>query len=613
MPSRSRIIAFHLLSFTLLAAAIALLYSNTYRVPFFFDDKPNIVLNPFLRIDDISWESLKKAAVMSPNRNRWLPNISFALNHYFDAYDVWGYHLINTLIHIATAFTLYLLGRLTLTLPSMAGRYKHAAEIAFTAALVWAVHPLQTNGVTYIVQRMTSMGALFYLLALYCYVKARLLHASGAKLFFFGLTVLLTVMALLSKENSGMLPMIIIAYELLLLRQPDTGLFRQKKVVLATFGAFLLFIFFCWYFLGSNPFTSILGGYEHREFTLGQRLLSQARIVIHYLSLMVLPVPDRLNLMYEYRVSTGLLAPPQTLLALGVLAGLAFLVFRMCKRDSLFAFGISWLLINLIVESSFIPLELIFEHRMYLPSMFLILAMVAWCYKLAAPRPVLARVSILLVVALLSSATWQRNIVWDNRISFWSDVTSKSPDSMRGWANLGNAYSEARKYKTAEQYLLKAIALEKYDQSGNFGRAAKRNYAANIHDNLALVYRELGQYQKALDHANTSLALNPSRPEPLVTIGIVYAKTDQHAKAYEYFMLAWSKGIESVDLYNNWAVSSFNIGQVDEAIDLLYKALKINPDHPESHYNLGIAYSSKGMLEEAQREMLRAMQLRQKQ
>ena len=313
MPSRSRLIAFHLLSFTLLAAAIALLYSNTYRVPFFFDDKPNIVLNPFLRIDDISWESLKKAAVMSPNKNRWLPNISFALNHYFDGYDVWGYHLINTLIHIATAFTVYLLGRLTLTLPSMAGRYKHAAEIALAAALIWAVHPLQTNAVTYIVQRMTSMGALFYLLALYCYVKARLLQSIGTKLLLWGLSLLLAVMAILSKESSGMLPVIIIAYELLLLRQPDTSLFRQKKLVLTSLGAFLLFIFICWYFLGSNPFASILGGYEFREFTLGQRLLSQARIIIHYLSLLLLPLPDRLPDVRVSGVHRPAGPPPDTL------------------------------------------------------------------------------------------------------------------------------------------------------------------------------------------------------------------------------------------------------------------------------------------------------------
>ena len=87
---------------------------------------------------------------------------------------------------------------------------------------------------------------------------------------------------------------------------------------------------------------------------------------------------------------------------------------------------------------------------------------------------------------------------------------------------------------------------------------------------------------------------------------------DQHQDAYKYFQRAWTKGLRSVDLFNNWAVSSFNLGKVDEAINLLHKALRINPDHPESHYNLGIAYSSKGLPEEAQREMLRAMQLQQK-
>jgi tetratricopeptide (TPR) repeat protein len=602
----------HLLAFALLAVVISFLYANTYRVPFFFDDMPNIVMNPYVPIEDLSWKSLKQVASESTNGRRWLPNISFSLNHYVDGFDVRGYHLVNIIIHIAAAFTLYLLGHLTLTLPSFSGGSRHAAEIAFAAALIWAVHPLQTNAVNYIIQRMTSMAALFYLLGLYCYVKARLQQPGAAKLIFFSLTIVLAFMAIVSKENSGMFPVVIIAYEILLLRRPDTGLFNQKKIALLLAGCFFLFIFICWHFLGSNPFASILGSYEHRAFSLGERLLSQARIVIHYLSLLVLPVPGRLNLMYEYQVSTGLLAPPQTLMAITLLAGLIFLVVRLYRHDRLFSFGICWLLVNLVVESSFIPLELVYEHRMYLPSMCLCLATVAWFYKLSASRPFRARIALFLVVSLLFAATWQRNTVWGNGIRFWSDVTAKSPNSMRGWINLGNAYSDAGNYTIAEQYLLKALALEKNDKSGNFSPESLKMTTANIHDALALIYRERKQYQRAIEHATLAMTLDPTRPNPLITLGIVYANLGEHQEAYKYFQQAWTKGLRNIDLFNNWAVSAFNLGRVDEAINMLHKALQIDPDHPESHYNLGVAYSSKGMLEEAQREMLRPMQLKQK-
>jgi tetratricopeptide (TPR) repeat protein len=602
----------HLLAFALLAVVISFLYANTYRVPFFFDDMPNIVMNPYVPIEDLSWKSLKQVASESTNGRRWLPNISFSLNHYVDGFDVRGYHLVNIIIHIAAAFTLYLLGHLTLTLPSFSGGSRHAAEIAFAAALIWAVHPLQTNAVNYIIQRMTSMAALFYLLGLYCYVKARLQQPGAAKLIFFSLTIVLAFMAIVSKENSGMFPVVIIAYEILLLRRPDTGLFNQKKIALLLAGCFFLFIYICWHFLGSNPFASILSSYEHRAFSLGERLLSQARIVIHYLSLLVLPVPGRLNLMYEYQVSTGLLAPPQTLMAITLLAGLIFLVVRLYRHDRLFSFGICWLLVNLVVESSFIPLELVYEHRMYLPSMFLCLATVAWFYKLSASRPFRARIALFLVVSLLFAATWQRNTVWGNGIRFWSDVTAKSPNSMRGWINLGNAYSDAGNYTIAEQYLLKALALEKNDKSGNFSPESLKMTTANTHDALALIYQERKQYQRAIEHATLAMTLDPTRPNPLITLGIVYANLGEHQEAYKYFQQAWTKGLRNIDLFNNWAVSAFNLGRVDEAINMLHKALQIDPDHPESHYNLGVAYSSKGMLEEAQREMLRAMQLKQK-
>lgn len=613
MTSGKRQLLSHLLALIFLAIPIALLYSNTYQVPFYFDDMPNIVLNPYVRIKNLSWEGFAQVASLSPNNRRWLPNITYALNYYLGGYSVWGFHLVNIITHIATAFMLYLVGHLTLGLPTIRKKIKPEAGIAFAAALLWALHPLQTNAVTYIAQRMTSMAALFSLVALYFYVKARLLQASATMLFFFGLVALFAGMAILSKENAGMLPVIIVAYEFLLLRDRQTPLEKNKKNLLLIICVFLIFILICWLFLGNNPFAAILGGYEGRKFTLGQRLLSEARIVLHYLSLLWLPLPGRLNLFYDYTLSTGLLTPPQTLFSISVLVLLVLLIFRLKEQDRLFSFGICWLLINLIVESSFVPLELVFEHRMYLPSMFLFLAASAWIYRISASRPNWARLSLLLALALLSVATWQRNTTWGNSISFWSDVSVKSPNSMRAWGFLGQAYLEAKQFDNAEQSLKQALSLAESEGSGNFksDSQGRKLHVGTIHGKLAVLYNERKQYQEAIKHANLAMTLNQQDPAPFFTLGSVYTQMGQYPEAYRWFQLAWIKGIRGVKFFNTWAFVANNLNRTDEAISLLHRALEIAPNNAATHFNLSAAYSSKGMLQEAEKELQRAIQLQQ--
>ena len=301
--------------------------------------------------------------------------------------------------------------------------------------------------------------------------------------------------------------------------------------------------------------------------------------------------------------------PPETILAVLGLGALVVLIFWLYRRDRLTSFALFWFLANLVIESSFIALEIIFEHRMYMPSMFLILAATAWLYRAVANKPAVARTALLAAAIILSLFTWQRNSVWKSEISLWTDVLNKAPGSMRAHGNLGNAFSKAYKYKEAEKYLLQAVSIGHNDRSGNYSSNYMQKYLAKVHDNLSLVYRELQQYQKAINEASLALELDPARPDPLVTLGIVYSKLDKHQKAYDHFLTAATKGVESVDLYNNWAVSSYNLGKIDQSINLLKQSLELDPEHPESHYNLGIAYSSKGMFEEAQREMQMAMKL----
>lgn len=173
-----------------MAAFLLAAYSNSFHVPFTFDDHPNIVDNPLVKLRVLSFETLTAAATKSLSGHRWLPNISFALNYYFGGLNVWGYHLLNLAIHILTAVVFYKLAFVTLTLPVFQHRFKNSREIALAAALVWAVHPLQTNAVTYIVQRMTSMAALFCLSGLLFYVHGRLQTPSRRRYTLYGSSLL---------------------------------------------------------------------------------------------------------------------------------------------------------------------------------------------------------------------------------------------------------------------------------------------------------------------------------------------------------------------------------------------------------------------------------------
>ncbi|MDX1776356.1 MAG: hypothetical protein R3297_07220, partial [Desulfobulbales bacterium] len=330
-----------------LAIWVILLYSTTYEAPFIFDDTANIVNNPFVKLDDLSWQSLRQVATNGPNGWRWLPNISFGLNYYVGGLDVTGFHLVNISIHVMTAFFFYLLARLTLELPVMARRYAKTTEIALAAALLWAVHPLQTNGVTYIVQRMTAMAAMFSICSLLCYARARLADAVSRKTGFFAAALITGVMALFSKQNSGMLPLMILGYEFFFLRRAH--FIERRKLLPGAAAALLIFILISVLFLGTNPVDRVLAGYGNRDFTPGQRLLTQTRIIFHYLSLLVLPLPSRLNLAYDFQLSTGLLAPLQTLAAVMGLAGISGLGFFLFRRDRLAAFAVFWFFGNLLV------------------------------------------------------------------------------------------------------------------------------------------------------------------------------------------------------------------------------------------------------------------------
>lgn len=610
-----------------LAVCIWSIYGQTLSYPFVFDDLPNIVDNSYIRMHEFSLHSIVAAATVGINSVRFISNLSFGLNYYLGAYNPAGYHLFNIIIHFLNALLVFDLSKRLLVIFSNRHSSANALHIALFAALIWAVNPMQTNAVTYVVQRMTSMMTLFFLLSFDLYLIARFSTAQAAwRRLLYLLAICSGLAAFGCKQNAVMLPIMIVGFEWLISYRSDTHNIT-RLVTCSLIGMVIVTGAVFWY-AGSNPFATIMRGYGDRNFNLDQRLLTESRVIFFYLSLYFLPLPSRLNLNHDFALSNGLLDPVQTLFAVAgiILAGAA--IFFLRKKRPLYSFVILWFFGNLVLESSIIPLEIIYEYRVYLPSVFLFLPIVEFIYGRFPSRRKLAYVLLSTLIIVFAVFSWQRNEVWASRVSLWRDVVSKSPKLARGYANLGMALALEGKNKEAKRVLFKSLSLDShdsnvylnlgniYDDQGNYSEslqflntalAEKKANLVKIHAVISEALWHLGRYNQALSEANLVLHMNPDFSSARMSKGIALVHLGQAAAAIKIFSTLEKEGVKDVDLYNNWGVAAYKLGKIDEAIMLFKKGLKLDPEHKESHYNLGIAYGAKGMLKEARREMALGM------
>ncbi len=286
------------------------------------------------------------------------------------------------------------------------------------------VHPLQTQSVAYLVQRMNSLAAMFYVLSMLFYVKFRMSQASRAKWLQFAGCVFTAILAFGTKEITATLPIFIILYEWYFFQKLSTQWAKRNFLVLG--GVFLLFIIIALVYLDYDPVAKILRGYGTRDFTPLQRVLTQSRVVIFYISLLLWPNPSRLNLDHDFALSYSLLNPATTLISITTIIALIVFAFLIARKEPLLSFSIIWFFGNLMIESSIIGLELVFEHRNYLPTMFAILAIVSLAFRyLKHALPVATALS--LVGVLFCVWTFERNKVWADEITLYRDSAVKSP------------------------------------------------------------------------------------------------------------------------------------------------------------------------------------------
>ena len=532
-------------------------YVNSLNGPFHFDD---------LGISDRGY-LWPRAFTSGP---RQFADLTFVFNHLLHGEKVFGYHLVNVVVHLAAAVALYGLVNSALTALSTSfptHPVKHSAErqfirrfIPFATALLFVCHPVQTQAVSYIVQRYASMAALFYLCSVLAFIRARLASlnsGTGRSIWALSLLSLLAGgIAMRCKETAYTLPVMLAVVELFLFR----GRLLRNRVFVGCMAALLLTI----------PVARIaqhgLGGVadllyniqhstkEELTYSRSDYLLTQFRVVASYLRLMIMPV--NLNLDYDVPLQKSLFTVPvisSLLLHLALLASSVALFIRsgrllsekpghvgICLR--LISFGIVWFYLALSVESSFIPiLDVMFEHRLYLPSGGGFLVMAAAAALSAARRSLhtAAWVVLAAVCCMLTVATIQRNRIWNDDLLLWEDTARKSPNKGRVLANLTAAYLRNGQPEKALPVLIRTIKLApgmtdplnnlgsvldllkvyegRYDNGRRFMAGTRtvdmryyNSWFANTRNNLGLVYEHSGNPAMARQYYEAAVALVPT-------------------------------------------------------------------------------------------------------
>ena len=349
-------------AFFALFITLLLVYSNSFRGEWHFDDFYTIVENPNIRLQSATWDELKKSfygptfGTDSQRIARPVAYASFALNYLFGGTDVQGYHVVNLLIHLAASFFLFLLIRMTLLLPALKERYGSVAyPVALVSAFLWATSPMHVHAVTIIVQRMASLAGLGYVMSLYFYVRARTATTGRGAIALYLLSGTCALAAFGTKENTAVLPIALLLYDFFFIQgiSADSAKKTLKWAVLpvAVFvGLGLLY----------TDFSMERAVYESgvRPFSPMERLLTQGRVLFLYVSLLLYPIPSRLTFLHDIEISRTLFDPWTTFAAIVAIIFCLLFAALKARKYPLLSFAILFFILNHLVEGTLVPLEL---------------------------------------------------------------------------------------------------------------------------------------------------------------------------------------------------------------------------------------------------------------
>lgn len=570
-----------------LVAATFAAYHNSFSGPLVYDDIAAIKENP--TILDLS----RLADVLNPPNDsgitvngRPLINLTLAINYAIGGSEVAGYHVLNLVIHMLAALALFGILRRSLALPVLRTRFgtgPGATSLAFCTALLWAVHPLQTESVTYIIQRAESLVGLFYLLTLYLFVRS---VQSARPIVWQSLAVLACLFGMASKEVMASAPLLVFVFD----RTFVSGTFREAW---RCHGKFYLGLAATWLLLAY-----LVAGTGNRGGTAGfgaggvsswHYALTSAYALGKYLKLTVWPDP----LVFDYGVGLKkelLPVLPQGLLIVALVVGTAYALW---KRPILGFLGL-WCFAILGPSSSFIPVasEPMAEHRMYLPLAGLLTLAVFGLTAVAGKRCLLVFAALAVVAGAL---TVRRNRDYSDELILWRDTQTKYPTCERAHNNVGEILFRQEKYPEAIACFREAVRLNP-------------SYTDAI-INLGNSLTQRGQAADAVAHLELALRLRPGFADTYNNLGNAYYQLGRHDDAIASFREAIRLKPTLAGAYNNLGVVLTETGRAAEALPLYEKALSLKENYSDAHYNFGNALTQVGRLPDAIKQFRAALLL----
>lgn len=530
------------------------IYSNVLHGEFISDDHVHIVGNYAVR------DVLKFDNIWHAFNTRFLPGVSFALNYAAGGLDPFGYHLVNILLHIVTAFVVYQLIVVILRTPAVSASYddKKRRSLALVGALIFLCHPIQTQAVAFITQRFVVMATLCYLLAVLLYIRSRLEDRQDL----YGASLGATLLAAFSKEMTITIPLALLLVENVLFKTCfKKHLAVAIKRVLPFCAVLALLPLSLWMdTAGSN--LGLKAQVFGRDINWNY-FLTEINVLRTYLRLLILPINQVHD--YDYPIAQGLFEWP-TLLSAALLSGLLWAAVYLRRKDPIISFCIFWFFLTTSVEVAVVSVVnrgVIYEHWLYLPMAgFAFLAAVF--LRRVASTDKIYRACFVLLVLVYSLLTYQRNFVWQTEVGFWDDNLRKAPQKAGTYFGMGRAWERKGYDELATRFYLKALC---YDPS-----------FAYAHNNLALIYAEESRDDLAMEHLAQAVAT-----DPFYGIG-----------------------------HNNLGFILFLNGRYSEAVKHYQHAIALQGQYPQGVYYLAQCYAKLGEKERARDLTQRAIALYKK-
>ena len=617
---------FRWLAAGLIVAAGLVAYHNSLAGPFLFDDPAAITNNPTIR--QLHWRSLgnifRTPGGAGPIQNRPVVNLTLAINYALGGERVWGYHAVNLAIHLAAGLILFGLARRTFRLPRMPQSIRSAADLlGFATALVWIVHPLGTESVTYVVERTESLMAMFYLLTLYGLLVGATATSRAGRAGGFAVSVAACATGMGCKEVMVTAPVIALAYDSVFISGSWRETLRRRwKLHLAlatTWGVLAAAI------ASSGPrfHTSIFD----QGVTVRDYACTQFGAVVTYLKLSVWPSPLIASYGDTLAHSAGEILPPAV--AVGLL--IALTIWALIRWPMVGFIGV-WMFVILAPTSSILPLpnEPIAERRMYLPLAGLVAGAVAMAYwfgqraleRLGVGRWGRRAIGLTVLAGVVAPFAWltvSRNRDYQSEMALYQDTVNKRPSNHLAINNLGVVYAGQGDFDKAIGLCSKAIELAPrfavaycnranvYAEKGDFTKAlADCDRAIELdprhalaHDTRGSVYGRMGDTEAALADYTKAIELDPRAAQTYFSRGVVYGRKGDLDRAIADYDKAIELDPRLSIAYNNRGNACVRTDDISKAIADYTIAIELNPRYANAYYNRGVAYDRNGEFDKA--------------